>query len=211
MKSKALLAVFVVLVQFAGHSQDSTTNGTSAKDAIDTQAAADKATPKKTTLLEPFKAILRDKVSCHNNNFNWGFAVPKNPEDTLVAIYFRGFSDATKISSDDLKWLVKHEKHGNTTSIGVFGATESSPLQIIGAVPPGGWITLQGATNPLLALVFVVPKATKEIVLIDPAGVARKLAVSDDWSPKQENFINSYRVSQIQFLGPQNDDLWNTQ
>ncbi len=172
---------------------------------------ANEPSPGKATLLEPFKAILRDKVSCQNNDFNWGYAVPKNADDTLVAIYFRGFSETARISSDDLKWLVKHEKHGNVGTIGLFAATADSPLRIIGVVPPAGWVSLQGATSPLLSLVFVVPKGAKELVLTDPTGATHKVAISDDWSPKQENFINSYRVSQIQFLGPQNDDLWTTQ
>jgi hypothetical protein len=211
MKTTSLVALLIASVQISSYSQESTTNGSPAKEAVSTPAATAEVPPKKTTLLEPFKAILREKVSCQNSTFNWGYAVPKNATDTLVAVYFSGFSGTTKISGDDLTWHIKHGEQGNITPIALFAPIQDTPTLIMGVVQSGAWVSLQGGTEPLLCLVFVVQKGAKEIVLTDPTGAPHKIAISDDWTPKQENFINSSRVSQIQFLGPQESDLWITQ
>jgi hypothetical protein len=164
-------------------------------------------------LLVPYKAVLVEKVKCGGGTlgWDWGYAVPKSPDDTLAVVYFNGFSGETRITSDDLKWLAKHEKHGNVYSVGLGVAVPGAPIWIIGAVPSGAWVSLQGGALPLLALVFVVPKGAKELVLTDPAGATHKLDVSNDWAPIEENFVTGSSASQIQFLGPGADDLWTTQ
>jgi hypothetical protein len=164
-------------------------------------------------LLVPYKAVLVEKVKCGGGTlgWDWGYAVPKSPDDTLAVVYFNGFSDETRITSEDLKWLAKHEKHGNVFSVGLGVAVPGAPIWIIGALPSGAWISLRGGALPLLALVFVVPKGTKELVLTDPTGATHKVDVSNDWAPIEENFVTGFGVSEIEFLGPGADDLWTTQ
>jgi hypothetical protein len=166
--------------------------------------------------LEPVHAIAVDSISCKSRTFDRGVCKAKNASDTLIVVYFGGFTSGAPVLGDDLQWSAMHLSGKKVTPVALGTPTDGNPFTIIGDIPPGEWFALD-ATKPLLALVFVASKKYEvlpELSLTSPTGASYYVTISKDWSPPKESFPTemkfSMRALAIQFRGPQPDDLWIT-
>jgi len=137
-----------------------------------------------TEKLLPFQAITRDKVSFQLADY----VVPKNTGDTLLVVYFEGFQK-TGVSVQDMDWLLQDEECNTFEPIGFGIPVSEEPIVMIGTLGDGSVFPVSNETNPLLALVFVVPKETTTVTLLGPRRQEHSLSISSDWVPEPENVL----------------------
>jgi len=130
-----------------------------------------------------------------------GYAIPKTATDTMLAAFFEGIENDKAISVEDMDWTFIDEKCNQLKSIG-FGVHVSSsvePVMFIGELTSGS-VTFQADSQPLLILIFVVPKTTTTVTLRSPQGNEYKMSMSTNWLPGDEHSITGLNLSTDGFI-----------
>ena len=136
------------------------------------------------TDLAPFRAITRDKIRMGTVNDEELYAYARNPNNTIVAVFFGLTEDGAELSLQDMDWVINDDRCGELRNIGFGISAELEPVTLQGDLQTG-YISLKG-DDALLALLFVVPKGTEGVTLFDPQGNKHNISVSNNWIPGME-------------------------
>lgn len=134
--------------------------------------------------LLPLQAIARDKVSFQLADY----VVPKNTGDTLLVVYFEGF-EKTGVPLQEMNWLLQDEACNTSAPIGFGFPIAEEPIVLMGTLRGGSIYPVADGSNPLLALVFVMPRETTTVTLLGPGRQEHRLSLASDWVPGSEHIL----------------------
>lgn len=143
------------------------------------------------TKLKPLKAITTDEVPYRPIMSPLQRVVPAQGSDTIVVVFFQGFQKEG-VSVEDMNWrLVPGQGRTAVASFGFGVPVPQQPVRMIGTLTKGSIFPQAEGADPLLALLFVLPRGAKQITLQDPNGNHRQLAIDVSWSPGKEHLLSN--------------------
>lgn len=145
-------------------------------------------------VLEPFRAIIREKVFHKDFLGNKGYVSPKNETDSLIIIFFKLGEDT--LSVEDLNWMITDQNDHSYHPVGFGYPWGDEPVRLEGKLTEGKLSSFVGK-DPLVALIFVLPKEISNLNLVDPQQNKGILQLSADWLPSEENTVTGYSFEDV--------------
>lgn len=146
------------------------------------------------TVLSPFKAIRRDRVRCASGFHDGGFAGATDDANCLLAVFMSGFAKDSKLSKEQLDWQLLDASGEKKTAIGLGLPVPGFHVQLVGVVTKGYITDFSCRQEPLIALIYIVPRKIEAFSLVGPTGSRHNVKVESGWFPERKHHVFSFGV-----------------